>query len=118
MNTSSTSTSPEEHPIAPTDLTPEKIYSALKNCHDPEIPVNIVDLGLVYDVQIQENGRVYIRMTLTTPGCSMGSSISRDAKLKVSGLEGVTEVIVDIIWDPPWSQHMISEAGRKKLGMV
>jgi metal-sulfur cluster biosynthetic enzyme len=100
------------------DLTLEQIYSALRNCYDPEMPVNIVDLGLVYDVQIQEGNRVSIKMTLTTPGCSMGTSISKDAQSKILALEGVSEAQVEIIWDPPWSQHMISEAGRKKLGMI
>ena len=100
------------------DLTVEKVYTALKNCHDPEIPVNIVDLGLVYDVQIKEGGHVFVKMTLTTQGCGMGASIARDAQSKILGIQGVEEAQVDIVWDPPWSQHMISEDGRKKLGMV
>ncbi len=99
------------------ELTLEKIYGALKNCYDPEMPVNIVDLGLIYDVQIKEGGRVDVKMTLTTQGCSMGASISRDAEAKVLGLEGVEKAHVEIVWDPPWTQNMISEAGRKKLGM-
>lgn len=100
------------------DLTLEKIYAALKNCYDPEMPVNIVDLGLVYDVQIRDGNCVFVKMTLTTPGCSMGTSISRDAQSKILGLEGVKEVQIEIVWDPPWSQYMISEEGRKKLGMA
>lgn len=119
MNISPNPALPEEQlTITPPDLTPEKIYSALQNCYDPEIPINIVDLGLVYDVQIREGGHVHIQMTLTTPGCSMGSSISRDAQSKVRQLEGVADITVEIVWSPPWSQHMISEAGRKKLGMI
>lgn len=100
------------------ELTLEQIYSALKNCYDPEMPVNIVDLGLIYDVQLQAGGRVQIKMTLTTPGCSMGTAISRDAEAKVLGVPGVEEAKVETVWDPPWGQHMISEAGRKKLGMT
>jgi metal-sulfur cluster biosynthetic enzyme len=99
------------------DLTVEKVFSALKNCFDPEVPVNIVDLGLVYDVKIENEGKVLVKMTLTTPGCSMGGSIAQDAQSKISALPGVKEAKVDIIWDPPWTQHMISEDGRKKLGM-
>ncbi len=99
-------------------LTIERIYAALRNCFDPEIPLNIVDLGLVYDVQLQEDGHVAVKMTLTTPGCSMGASISQDARFKILGVEGVQDATVEIIWDPPWGQHMISEEGRKKLGMA
>lgn len=100
------------------ELTLEKIYAALKNCYDPEVPVNIVDLGLIYDVKIKEGGRVDVKMTLTTQGCSMGDSITRNAEAKVLGLDGVEEAHVEIVWDPPWGQHMISEEGRKKLGMA
>lgn len=106
------------NPHSSEDLTLEKVYAALKNCYDPEMPVNIVDLGLIYDVQIQDAGRVLIKMTLTTPGCSMGTSIARDAESKVLGIAGVEEAHVETVWDPPWGQHMISEAGRKKLGIV
>jgi metal-sulfur cluster biosynthetic enzyme len=100
------------------ELTLEKVYEALKNCFDPEIPINIVDLGLVYDVQIVEGNKVVVKMSLTTQGCGMGPSIALDAKMKILGLPGVLDATVDIIWDPPWGQHMISEAGRKKLGMA
>lgn len=111
-----TSSNPNDVPAA-SDLTLETVYGALKNCHDPEIPVNIVDLGLVYDVQIEED-RVQVKMTLTSPGCGMGVHIAHDAESKIKALPGVREAKVDLVWDPPWSQHMISEAGRKKLGMV
>ena len=99
------------------DLTLEQVYSALQECHDPEIPVNIVDLGLVYDVRLQEEGRVAVRMTLTTRGCSMGDMIARDARAKLLKLPGVRDATVEIVWDPPWNQHMISEEGRRRLGM-
>jgi len=102
----------------PADLTVEQVYAALKNCHDPEIPVNIVDLGLVYDAQIEEGGRVQVKMTLTSPGCGMGAAIARDAESKIRALKGVREAKVELVWDPPWGQHMISEEGRKKLGMT
>ncbi len=105
-------------PVAVENLTVERLYAALKGCYDPEIPLNIVDLGLVYDVQILSGGRVAVKMTLTTPGCSMSESIVRDARFRVLGVEGVCEAAVEIVWDPPWTRHMISEEGRKKLGMA
>lgn len=98
------------------------VWDQLRQCYDPEIPVNIVDLGLVYDCQIvprAEGGtKVEVKMTLTAPGCGMGPAIAHDAQSKIMTLEGVTEAQVDLVWDPPWNQNMISEAGRMKLGMV
>ena len=98
------------------------VWEQLKQCYDPEIPVNIVDLGLVYDCQLQkgENGgtKVEVKMTLTAPGCGMGPAIAHDAQSKIMSIEGVDEAQVDLVWDPPWNQNMISEAGRMKLGMV
>ena len=102
---------------APIDLTIESVYAALKNCYDPEMPVNIVDLGLVYDAQIEEGGCVRVKMTLTSPGCGMAASIACDAESKIMALPGVREARVELVWEPPWNQHMISEEGRKKLGM-
>ncbi len=98
------------------------VWDQLRQCYDPEIPVNIVDLGLVYDCQLQkgENGgtRVDVKMTLTAPGCGMGPAIAHDAQSKIMSIEGVGEAEVQLVWDPPWNQNMISEAGRMKLGMV
>jgi Predicted metal-sulfur cluster biosynthetic enzyme len=97
------------------------VWEALKGCFDPEIPVNIVDLGLVYDLDIEpvEGGgnRVQIKMTLTAPGCGMGPVIAEDARQRVAALPGVTEAKVHIVWDPQWTPQMISEAGRKQLGI-
>ena len=98
------------------------VWDQLRQCYDPEIPVNIVDLGLVYDCQLKksENGgtKVEVKMTLTAPGCGMGPAIAHDAQSKIMSIEGVDEAQVDLVWDPPWNQGMISEAGRMKLGMV
>ncbi len=98
------------------------VWDQLRQCYDPEIPVNIVDLGLVYDCQLKksENGgtKVEVKMTLTAPGCGMGPAIAHDAQSKIMSIEGVDEAQVDLVWDPPWNQNMISEAGRMKLGMV
>ncbi len=98
------------------------VWDQLRQCFDPEIPVNIVDLGLVYDCQLvnkPEGGlKVEVKMTLTAPGCGMGPAIAHDAQSKILTIDGVEEADVQLVWDPPWNQNMISEAGRMKLGMV
>ncbi|MGI8432391.1 MAG: putative Fe-S cluster assembly protein SufT [Chthoniobacterales bacterium] len=98
------------------------VWDQLRQCYDPEIPVNIVDLGLVYDCQLVEKpeggSKVEVKMTLTAPGCGMGPAIANDAQSKILSIDGVDEADVQLVWDPPWNQNMISEAGRMKLGMV
>ena len=98
------------------------VWEVLKSCYDPEIPVNIVDLGLVYDCTVlpQPNRgvSVSVKMTLTAPGCGMGPAIAADAESKILSLEGVDDASVEVVWDPPWNQDMISEAGKMKLGMI
>ena len=100
----------------------EDVWNQLRQCYDPEIPVNIVDLGLVYDCRLIKNEsggtRVEVKMTLTAPGCGMGPAIAHDAQSKILGIDGIDEADVQLVWDPPWNQYMISEAGRMKLGMV
>ena len=118
----------QEVPFTDADLDPAKQEAAawdkLKTCFDPEIPVNIVDLGLVYDCQIQpgeapgKGSRIAVQMTLTAPGCGMGPSIAADAESKLCTIPGVSEAEVALVWDPPWNQHMISEAGKMKLGII
>jgi metal-sulfur cluster biosynthetic enzyme len=98
-------------------VTKEQVYEALHDCYDPEIPVNIVDLGLFYDVEINE-GQVAVKMTLTAPGCGMGAMIANDAKQRIMDLEGVNDATVDLVWDPPWNPSMISEEAKQKLGIV
>lgn len=104
------------------EVSAEDVWNQLKQCYDPEIPVNIVDLGLVYDCQLtkKDDGgtSVQVKMTLTAPGCGMGPAIAHDAQSKILTIDGVDEAEVQLVWDPPWNQHMISEAGRMKLGMV
>lgn len=101
----------------------QQVWAALKTCYDPEIPVNIVDLGLVYDCQvtpIADTGtyRVDVKMTLTAPGCGMGPVIQQDAQNKILALENVAEVNVELVWDPPWNQAMMTEAARLELGLM
>jgi probable FeS assembly SUF system protein SufT len=97
-----------------------EVWGALKTCFDPEIPVNIVDLGLVYEMNISplsEGSRIEVKMTLTAQGCGMGTSIAADAQSKLLGLPGVTEADVFIVWDPPWTPEKISPEGRMLLGI-
>jgi probable FeS assembly SUF system protein SufT len=98
----------------------ERVWEALKTCFDPEIPVNIVDLGLVYGLQIDqaaEGAKVAVQMTLTAPGCGMGPAIAREAQQKISQLGGVADADVQLVWDPPWSSERITDEGKKKLGI-
>ncbi len=99
----------------------DAVWTVLKTCYDPEIPVNIVDLGLIYSLEMKKTDgggqRVEVKMTLTAQGCGMGPSIAADARQKILSLEGIQEAQVDVVWDPPWGPQMISPEGRKKLGM-
>lgn len=97
-------------------VTKEQVYEVLQTCYDPEIPVNIVDLGLVYDVQVNDD-KVAVKMTLTAPGCGMGAFIANDARQKILQLDEVTEANVDLVWDPPWDPSKMSEEARLKLGI-
>ena len=100
----------------PADITSEEVREALKDVYDPEIPVNIVDLGLVYNVEVEE-GDVEVEMTLTAQGCGMGPYIGQQAEWRVAELEDVEDVVVNLVWDPPWSPEMITEDGKKLLGL-
>lgn len=96
-------------------------WAQLKTCFDPEIPVNIVDLGLVYslDIKHSESGAsVTVQMTLTAPGCGMGPIIASEARQKILTIDGISDAAVELVWDPPWSPDRISEEGKQKLGMV
>ncbi len=117
-------------PIAPTGEAPaavggqvssDAVWDVLKTCYDPEIPVDIVNLGLIYgcDVQPGQGGStVTVKMTLTAPGCGMGPVLAREAEEKIGALPGVASASVEVVWDPPWSPERISQEGREKLGMV
>ncbi len=100
----------------------QSVWQQLRTCYDPEIPVNIVDLGLVYDCTVEqpENSaaKVNVKMTLTAPGCGMGPTIAAEARSKIESVPGVSEASVELVWDPPWNQAMISEAGKMKLGLI
>jgi len=100
----------------------DTLWEALKSVFDPEIPVNIVDLGLVYSLETnarEEGGhKISMDMTLTAPGCGMGPAIAEDAKMRLESVAGVSEAQVEIVWDPPWNQDMITEEGKMVLGLI
>ena len=98
------------------DLGVQDIYESLKAVYDPEIPVNIVDLGLIYDVQINDSN-VYVQMTLTAPGCGMGPYIAQQAEWAIQEIEGVEEVEIELVFEPAWSPDLISEDARAQLGI-
>ena len=91
-----------------------RLWAALAEVQDPEMPVNLVDLGLIYGVQI-ENRVVNVTMTLTAPGCQMGMMITQDIQEKLLGIPGCDDAAVEIVWDPPWTPHMMTEAAKKQL---
>ena len=100
------------------DALKQRVIEALRTVYDPEIPVNIYDLGLVYELDVNDQGVVSIRMTLTAPGCPVAQTFPGMVEQTVRSVPGVNEAHVDLIWDPPWSRAMMSEAARLELGML
>jgi probable FeS assembly SUF system protein SufT len=118
---------PEAKPAAPAapisrEHLEKEVWEQLRTCYDPEIPVNIVDLGLIYDCHITPlDGaahKVDVKMTLTAPGCGMGPVLAQDVQSRLLSLEGVADVAVEVVWDPPWNQAMMSESAKLQLGMM
>ena len=97
-------------------VTPEQVREALKEVFDPEIPVSIVDLGLIYDIKVDPEEVVHITMTLTTPGCGMAQQIAYQAKDKAKSVPGVKDAKVTVVWEPPWDASKMSDEAKKKLG--
>lgn len=95
-----------------------EVIEALKTCFDPEIPVNIYDLGLIYEVKVGTDGNVAVQMTLTSPHCPAVQSLPAEVESKVKAVQGVTDAKIDLVWDPPWDQNKMSEAARLQLGMM
>jgi len=115
-------TSASGQPRAKDELEKE-VWSQLKTCYDPEIPVNIVDLGLIYDCQLVQigEGNTYrgdVKMTLTAPGCGMGPVLAQDVQNKLLSIEEIDEANVELVWDPPWNQGMMTEAAKLQLGLM
>ena len=100
----------------------KQVWEALKTCYDPEIPVNVVDLGLIYDCHLTpigaDNYKADIKMTLTAPGCGMGPVLAQDVQNKLISLEPIDEANVELVWDPPWNQGMMTEAAKLQLGLM
>ena len=100
----------------------KKVWEALKTCYDPEIPVNIVDLGLIYDCHLTpigaDNFKADVKMTLTAPGCGMGPVLAQDVQNKLVSIEPIDEANVELVWDPPWNQSMMTEAAKLQLGLL
>jgi FeS assembly SUF system protein len=106
---------PASGPIDISDLR-ERIVAVLRTCYDPEIPVNIHELGLIYSIDVQESGDVTIRMTLTSPMCPVAGSLPPEVQAKAQSVPGVKTAKVDLVWEPPWNQDMMSEAAKVQLG--
>ena len=98
-------------------VTQEQVLDTLRNCFDPEIPVNVVDLGLIYDVGIDED-HVNVVMTLTARGCPAHTIISEDIRMRVAAIPGVKSANVQVVWDPPWDMSRMSDAAKKRLGLM
>ncbi len=94
-----------------------KIVEALRTCFDPEIPVNIYDLGLIYEVKVNDEGHAYVKMTLTSPACPVAGQLVGEVEAKAAAVEGVQSAEVDLVWDPPWDQSMLSESAKLQLGL-
>jgi FeS assembly SUF system protein len=103
---------------AKTDELKPKIVEALKTVYDPEIPVNIYEMGLIYDVIVDANGTAGVRMTLTAPACPAAQSLPIDVRNKARGVPGVTDAKVEVVWDPPWTKDMMSDVAKLELGML
>lgn len=95
-----------------------QVIEALRSCFDPEIPVNIYDMGLIYDLKVSPEGVVTVRMTLTSPHCPAVQSLPAEIEAKLRAVPGVTDVVIDLVWDPPWDMSKMSEAARLQLGMM
>lgn len=104
--------------VSPEPALRERVIDTIKTCYDPEIPVDIWEMGLIYAVDVSSEGAVAIRMTLTSPACPVAGSLPPEVEEKVREVEGVKDVRVDVVWDPPWNPGMMSEAARLELNMM
>ncbi len=108
----------QQHAVKPQEELKERVIAALHRIHDPEIPVNIYDLGLVYGVDVSPAGDVHIRMTLTTPGCPLADSFPETVRDVLGGVGGVANVEVEMAWDPPWTPQRMSKFAKRELGLM
>jgi FeS assembly SUF system protein len=110
------STPPDALTVSEVVALQDKIIEQMRTCYDPEIPVNIYDLGLIYDVKVETSGNVYVKMTLTAPACPAAGVLPGEVEDKIAVLPGVKDVKVEVVWDPPWDKSRMSEAARLQLG--
>jgi FeS assembly SUF system protein len=103
--------------MAAVDTVREQIIEALKTCYDPEIPVNIYELGLIYNVDVSPEGAAHVQMTLTSPNCPAAQSLPGEVEVRVKGIPEVTDALVEVVWDPPWNMDMMSEDAKLELGI-
>ncbi|MCP5053933.1 MAG: SUF system Fe-S cluster assembly protein [bacterium] len=96
----------------------DEVIEAIKGCYDPEIPVNIYDLGLIYDVIVDSEKNVNVNMTLTSPACPVAGTLPGEVEVRIGEVTGIKDVKVDIVWDPPWNPDMMSEAAKLELNMM
>lgn len=108
----------EQKPKFTVDQVRETVIGALRTVFDPEIPVNIYDLGLIYEIDVDEDGKVKISMTLTAPGCPVAQTFPQTVEQAIIGLEGINAVVVELVWEPPWDKDRMSEAAKLQLGML
>ncbi len=99
------------------DLVKEQIVEQIKTCYDPEIPVNIYEMGLIYDIDVQPDGRTEVKMTLTSPNCPAAQSIPAEVEEKVKSVDGVTDADIEIVWEPTWTIEMMSEDAKLEMGI-
>jgi FeS assembly SUF system protein len=118
LNTPRPPDRPPAAETAPTGSLEDRVVAALKTCYDPELPVNIYELGLIYELTVGAAGAVAIRMTLTSPGCPVADSLVREVQAKVQAVPGVTSARVELVWDPPWDRGRMSEAAQLELGLL
>lgn len=102
--------------VSPADALKAEVVAAISECYDPEIPVNIYELGLIYDVEVSDGGRVGLVMTLTSPHCPVAEILPEQVRTRVEQVDGVDEVKLELTWDPPWNPEMMSEAAKLELG--
>jgi FeS assembly SUF system protein len=93
------------------------VIETLRTCYDPEVPVNIYELGLIYDVNVSPEGDVHIKMTLTSPACPVAGSLPPEVESKIKTIEGVTDAVVEVVWDPPWTPERMTDAAKLQLGL-
>ena len=118
MSDSETPTPPADESAATPPSLEEQVIEAIKTIYDPEIPVNIYELGLIYDLRAnEETGKVEVAMTLTSPACPVAGTLPGEVETKIKEVEGTTDVTVELVWDPPWSKDLLSDAAKLTLGI-